>query len=252
MFTIIFPYTKKRLHKNSGGLKMPELIVIVIRSLISFIVLLLLTRLMGKRQVSQLTFFDYIVGITIGSIAAEMSFDQNVRIINGITSLLIWGLIPFILAIISLKSRIFQQLIDGKPTIIIKNGEILEKSMKKVFLSIDELMLLLREKNIFKISDVEIAILETNGQLSVLKKTSQQPVTPQMLKMVLKQEKAPTLLIVDGQILYKNLATLGYTEEWLMKEIRKQGATNTDEVFLAQVSSDGELFVDLYEDHNGS
>ncbi|MCU9602150.1 YetF domain-containing protein [Pallidibacillus thermolactis] len=231
---------------------MPELIVIVIRSLISFIVLLLLTRLMGKRQVSQLTFFDYIVGITIGSIAAEMSFDQNVRIINGITSLLIWGLIPFILAIISLKSRIFQQLIDGKPTIIIKNGEILEKSMKKVFLSIDELMLLLREKNIFKISDVEIAILETNGQLSVLKKTSQQPVTPQMLKMVLKQEKAPTLLIVDGQILYKNLATLGYSEEWLMKEIRKQGATNTNEVFLAQVSSDGELFVDLYEDHNGS
>ncbi|MCU9595644.1 DUF421 domain-containing protein [Caldibacillus thermolactis] len=231
---------------------MPELIVIVIRSLISFIVLLLLTRLMGKRQVSQLTFFDYIVGITIGSIAAEMSFDQNVRIINGITSLLIWGLIPFILAIISLKSRTFQQLIDGKPTIIIKNGEILEKSMKKVFLSIEELMLLLREKNIFKISDVEIAILETNGQLSVLKKTSQQPVTPQMLKMVLKQEKAPTLLIVDGQILYKNLATLGYTEEWLMKEIRKQGATNTDEVFLAQVSSDGELFVDLYEDHNGS
>lgn len=231
---------------------MPELIVIVIRSLISFIVLLLLTRLMGKRQVSQLTFFDYIVGITIGSIAAEMSFDQNVRIINGITSLLIWGLIPFILAIISLKSRIFQQLIDGKPTIIIKNGEILEKSMKKVFLSIEELMLLLREKNIFKISDVEIAILETNGQLSVLKKTSQQPVTPQMLKMVLKQEKAPTLLIVDGQILYKNLATLGYSEEWLMKEIRKQGATNTNEVFLAQVSSDGELFVDLYEDHNGS
>lgn len=231
---------------------MPELIVIVIRSLISFIVLLLLTRLMGKRQVSQLTFFDYIVGITIGSIAAEMSFDQNVRIINGITSLLIWGLIPFILAIISLKSRTFQQLIDGKPTIIIKNGEILEKSMKKVFLSIDELMLLLREKNIFKISDVEIAILETNGQLSVLKKTSQQPVTPQMLKMVLKQEKAPTLLIVDGQILYKNLATLGYSEEWLMKEIRKQGATNTNEVFLAQVSSDGELFVDLYEDHNGS
>lgn len=231
---------------------MPELIVIVIRSLISFIVFLLLTRLMGKRQVSQLTFFDYIVGITIGSIAAEMSFDQNVRIINGITSLLIWGLIPFILAIISLKSRTFQQLIDGKPTIIIKNGEILEKSMKKVFLSIEELMLLLREKNIFKISDVEIAILETNGQLSVLKKTSQQPVTPQMLKMVLKQEKAPTLLIVDGQILYKNLATLGYTEEWLMKEIRKQGATNTDEVFLAQVSSDGELFVDLYEDHNGS
>lgn len=231
---------------------MPELIVIVIRSLISFIVLLLLTRLMGKRQVSQLTIFDYIVGITIGSIAAEMSLNQNVRIINGITSLLIWGLIPFILAIISLKSRTFQQLIDGKPTIIIKNGEILEKSMKKVFLSIEELMLLLREKNIFKISDVEIAILETNGQLSVLKKTSQQPVTPQMLKMVLKQEKAPTLLIVDGQILYKNLATLGYSEEWLMKEIRKQGGTKTDEVFLAQVSSDGELFVDLYEDHNGS
>lgn len=229
---------------------MPETLVIVIRSVISFIVLHALTRLMGKRQISHLTFFDYIVGITIGSIAADMAVDQNVKILNGITSLIIWGLFPIILAWIGLKSRTFQQIMDGKPTIVIKNGEILEKSMKKVLLTVDELMLLLREQSVFKVSDVEMAILETNGQLSVLKKTSQQPVTPQMLKMLLKQEKAPTLIIVDGQILHKNLTELGYSEDWLMKEIQKQGAATINDVFLAQVSSDGNLYVDLYEDQN--
>lgn len=229
---------------------MPELLDVVIRSVIGFVLLLTLTRLMGKRQISHLTFFDYVVGITIGSIAADMAVDLNIKIINGVTSLILWGLIPIVLALIGLKSRKFQHITDGRPTILIKNGEILEKSMKKVMLTIDELMLLLREQSIFKISDVEMAVLETNGQLSVLKKTAQQPVTPQMLKMLLKQEKAPTLLIVDGQILHKNLTELGYSEDWLIKEIQKQGATSIDDVFIAQVSSDGNLYVDLYEDHN--
>lgn len=226
---------------------MPELVVILIRSVISFILLLFLTRLMGKRQISHLTFFDYCVGITIGSIAAEMATDQNVKILNGVMSLIIWGGVPIILAWIGLKSRTFQQLADGRPEIIIKEGKIMKKELKKNLLTIDELMLLLREKNIFKIADVEMAIFETNGQLSVLKKTQQQSVTPAMLKMVLKQEKAPTLLIIDGQILQKNLSELGYSQDWLMEEIRKQGATKIDDVFLAQVDSNGNLFVDLFE-----
>lgn len=225
---------------------MPEVIIILIRSVIAFVVLLLLTRLMGKRQISHLTFFDYCVGITIGSIAAEMSIEQNVKILNGITSLAVWGLFPVVLAFIGLRSRSFQQLTDGRPSIIIKNGEVLEENMKKNQLTIDELMLLLREKSIFKISDVEMAVLETNGELSVMKKTSQQPITAQMLSMVLKQEHAPTLLIIEGQILNKNLSELGFSEEWLKKEIQKQGVSDINEVFLAQVDSNSNLFVDLY------
>src|SRR5690625_5227426 len=130
-----------------------------------------MTRIMGKKQLSQLTFFDYCVGITIGPIAATMSVDQNVKISNGIVSLVIWGLFPISLAIFGLKSRKFLHFTDGKPAIIIKEGKVLDKSMKKNHLAIDELMMLLREKNIFKISDVEMAVLETNGELSILKKT---------------------------------------------------------------------------------
>jgi uncharacterized membrane protein YcaP (DUF421 family) len=226
----------------------PEIIIILIRSVIAFIVLLLLTRFMGKRQISHLTFFDYIVGITIGSIAAEMSFSPNVKILNGVTSLAVWGFFPIALAFIGLKSRSFQQLTDGRPSIIIKNGEVLEETMKKNQLTIDELMMLLREKSIFKISDIEMAVLETNGELSIMKKTSQQPLTPQLLNMTLKQEHAPTLLIIEGQILKKNLSELGLSEEWLKKALLKQGILEIDDVFLAQVDSNSTLFVDLYNE----
>lgn len=109
-------------------------------------------------------------------------------------------------------------------------------------------MMLLREKSIFKVSDVEMAILETNGELSVMKKTVESPITPRLLGMAVKQEHAPTLLIVDGNILENNLSTLGYSEEWLVNEIQKQGASTIEDVFIGQIDSKGELFVDLYND----
>lgn len=111
---------------------MPEFLLIIIRSIAAFILLLLLARIMGKKQISQLTFFDYVVGITIGSIAATMSVDQNVKIVNGLVSLTIWGLFPLILSYLGLKSVIFSNITDGKADIIIQNGEISDKVMKKI------------------------------------------------------------------------------------------------------------------------
>lgn len=228
----------------------PDFILILIRSTIAFILLLVLTRIMGKKQLSQLTFFDYVVGITIGSIAATMSVDKNIQISNGIVSLAIWGIFPILLGFLGLKSRKFLQITDGRPSILIKNGEVLEESMKKNQIAIDELMMLLREKGIFKVDDIEIAILETNGELSVMKKSDLEPITPRLLGMKLTLEHAPTLLVVDGHILNKNMSTLGYSKKWLMQEIQKQGAQSLKDVFLAQVDSKGNLFVDLYQDHN--
>jgi uncharacterized membrane protein YcaP (DUF421 family) len=226
----------------------PDFVLIIIRSIVSFILLLILTRIMGKKQLSQLTFFDYVVGITIGSIAATMSVDKNIQISNGVVSLAIWGLIPIILGFLGMKSRKFLRLTDGRPSIVIKNGEVLEESMKKNQLAIDELMMLLRENGVFKIDDIEIAILETNGELSIMKKTDLEPITPRLLGMKVTLEHTPSLLVVDGHILNKNLSILGYSKNWLMKEIEKQGAQSLDNVFLAQVDSNGNLFVDLYED----
>lgn len=227
---------------------MPELVLILIRSIVAFLLLLLMARIMGKKQISQLTFFDYCVGITIGSIAATMSVDQNVKAANGMLALLVWGLFPIILAYVSLKSIRFTKIIDGSPTILIQNGKILEKNLKKNLVTADELMLLLREKDIFKVSDVEMAVLETNGQLSVMLKTDQQPVTPQSLGIPIEQEHGPTILIMDGQLLKKGLKERGYSKEWLLSEVEKQGAKDLKEVFLAQVDSLGNLYVDLYED----
>lgn len=227
---------------------MPEYLLIIIRSIIAFFLLLALTRIMGKKQMSQLTFFDYIVGITIGSIAATMSVDKNIRISNGVISLIIWGSLPILLGYIGLKSRTILHLTDGTPSIIIKNGQVLEQEMKKNQLSIDELMMLLREKGVFKLDDIEMAVFETNGELSILKKTDADFITPSILGLKVKKEGAPTILIVDGHILLENLNALKLDKQWLLKEIKKQGAYDEKDVFLAQIDANKQLFVDLFRD----
>lgn len=226
---------------------MPELILILIRSIAAFLLLFLMTRLMGKKQISQLTFFDYCVGITIGSIAATMSVDQNVKALNGLMSLFVWGLFPILLSFIGMKFNAFSNLTDGKATTLIENGKILEKNMKKNLMNLNELMLLLREKNVFKVSDVEMAILETNGKLSVMLKTDQQPVTAQMLNIPVTQEHGPMILIMDGKMMTKSMEVMGFTAEWLQTEVKKQGAESISDVFLAQIDSKGQLYVDLYD-----
>lgn len=230
-----------------GTYFMPELMLILIRSILAFIVLLFLTRIMGKKQISQLTFFDYCVGITIGSIAATMSVDQNVKVTNGLMALIIWGGFPLILAYISLKSISFTKMVDGKATIMIQNGKVLEKNMKKNLFTIDELMLSLRDKGVFNISDVEMAVLETNGRLSVMLKTDKQPATPQSLGLSPPQMHGPTILIMDGKLLERGLKERNLSKKWLLAQIQKQGVSNFNEVFLAQVDSQGNVYVDLYE-----
>ncbi|WP_249869990.1 DUF421 domain-containing protein [Oceanobacillus saliphilus] len=227
---------------------MSETVLILIRSVGAFLLLFLMARIMGKKQISQLTFFDYCVGITIGSIAATLSVDQNVKISNGLMALLIWGLFPLILAYGGIKSRVFSNLTDGKAAILIQNGKIQEKELKKNLITINELILLLREKDVFKFSDVELAVLETNGDLSVMLKTDQQPITPHSIGLKVEQEHSPSILIMDGEILEKGLEDKGYSKEWLLGEVQKQGAEDFKDVFAAQIDSRGNLYVDLYDD----
>ena len=227
---------------------MPEYLVTIIRSVIAFILLMVMARIMGKKQISQLTFFDYCVGITIGSIASAMAIDQGIKISNGVVGLIIFGTFSVLMSYGGLKSMKFRRLTDGSPAILIKNGQVLEKSMGKSKMNINELMLFLREKNIFNVSDVEMAIMETNGQLSVMKKTDHQPITPHQLGLKINNDSGPALVIMDGQLLKKSLATLGYSEAWLLGEIMKQGASGFKEVFLTQIDSNGKVYVDLYND----
>jgi uncharacterized membrane protein YcaP (DUF421 family) len=227
---------------------MPETLLIAFRSLFSFFVLLFMARLMGKKQVSHLTFFDYIVGITIGSIAATVAVSTDTEIINGLIGLIIWSILPILMGIISQRSYWFRQIAEGHPTTIIENGKILEENVRKEKLTTEDLMILLREKNAFKLQDVEFAVLETNGKLSVMKKSHSQPIKPKNLGLVVEEEHNPRVVIIDGHIMERSLEDYGYTREWLLGEIMKQGASDFTDVFLAQVDSKGNVYADLYFD----
>lgn len=226
---------------------MLEIMRVAIQALVAFIVLFIITRISGKRQLSQLTFFEYIVGITVGDIASFVSTDVNVNLVHGYTSLFIWAGIPLVFEFLTLKSKRLRDLTEGMRTVVIKDGKILENNLKKVRYTADELLEQLRLKNAFDVSDVEFAALETNGQLSVMLKKEARPVTVKDMRLILPEEKEPQTVIIDGNILFEPLANFGLNKHWLMTELDKLGVS-LDNVFLAQVDSFGQLYVDLYDD----
>ncbi|MCL6547916.1 MAG: DUF421 domain-containing protein [Alicyclobacillus sp.] len=226
---------------------MPNTWEVLYQSIIAFVVLLILARVMGKRQLSQLTFFDYIVGITVGNIAASWSLD-DVKTRHALISLVIWTGLSLVVAFIQRKSYRGRILIDGRPTVLVEHGKVLEHNLKKVNLSVEEMMALLRQKDVFKLSDVEYAILETTGKISVMKKSDLQPLTPRDAGTPVTEEHPPRMLIIDGHVMEKSLEDAGYSKAWLLGEIMKQGARDFSDVFLAQVDSNGNVYVDLYED----
>jgi uncharacterized membrane protein YcaP (DUF421 family) len=226
---------------------MPAWLEAVIRSVCILIGLFIITKLLGKKQLSKLSFFEYIVGITIGDIAGSLSMDGGINLTEGITSILVWSFFPIAISHISLKSKKFRDFIEGNSTVFIKNGKILEDNLKKEKYTVDELFEQLRKKNIFRVADVEFATLETNGELSVLLKRDKQPLAVGDVFPNPAPIKEPQTVIMDGRILDEPLATIGLNRSWLKEELDKQGAA-IENVFLAQVDSYGQLTIDLYND----
>lgn len=227
---------------------MTDLGHVFIRGIVAFTLMLILARLMGKNQITQITYFDYIVGISIGSIAAELTFSPHIRMSNFIVGMIIWAGIPILISIGEMKSLKFRNIMEGKSTTLIEDGKILEKNLKKEHLTVDEMMVLIRKKDVFKISDIESATLEKNGEITIMKKSELQPLTPKDIGMVVEKDSAPCIVILDGNIMEKSLIDYGYTRNWLLAEIIKQGAKDFADVFIAQVDSLGNVYVDLYND----
>lgn len=218
----------------------------ILRTTGAFIALLILARLLGRKQLSQLTFFHYITGIAFGSIAAEMAGQTDVKFLNGLIALIWWAALTLLASYISLKSPMGRTILDGQPAIVIKDGVIMEKEMKTLRLHLDDLMMMLREQSIFSIQDVHYAILESNGELSVMKKVHQLEATKQDVKAAVPLPKyMPSEIISDGKIIKKNLVELDLTEEWVLKKLRNKGIKSVDEVFFAQIQTDGSLYTDL-------
>jgi len=226
---------------------MPEWLDVALRSILMIVGIFLLVRLLGKKQLSEMSFFEYITGITIGSIAGVLSLDRSVPVLYGFISIAIWVLIPLIFNLLMQKSKKVRDVVEGKATVFIKDGKILEENLKKEHYTTENLLYQLRKKDIFNIADVEFAVLETDGSLSVLKKKEKQPVTLKDMNLPTNPEKEPQTVIMDGKIIDEALKNSGLNRAWLKTELEKLGVA-VENVFLGQVDSMGQLTVDLYAD----
>lgn len=230
---------------------MGEYIEIVLRSVITFLGLLCLALLMGRKQLSQITFFDYVVGITIGSIAAVIVVDRTVSIIDGTIALVLWSILPIIFGYISIKSIRFRMLVDGEPKIVIQNGVIMNKNMLKEKYNMGDLLMQLRDKGVFDIAEVDFAILEPNGKLSVLKKPQHNTVTLKDMNMNADYKGIMTELIIDGRVIKKHLESIGKDSEWLQAQLDKRHIDCIESVVFAGVQSDGRLYMSLRNESTG-
>ncbi|MGE5328814.1 MAG: DUF421 domain-containing protein [Deltaproteobacteria bacterium] len=218
---------------------------IIFRNLTAITVLFILARFMGKKQIAQLSFFDYVVGISIGSIAAGFSIDPRISYQNGIISLIIWSLLSIIVAYLSLKNLKARKLLEGVSTILIENGKIIEENLRKERFNIDDLTEELRMKGAFNIADVEFAILETSGRISVKLKSQKQPLTPSDMGIQTNYQGLSINLIVDGEIIEKNLIFVNLDKKWLKSELDKKGINSVKEVLLASLDTEGNLYISL-------
>ncbi len=225
---------------------------LLLRITLSFFTLLLLTRLMGRKELSQMTFFNFVSGITIGSIAASLAVSPNLSTRNGVLALAGWTLFTIIMGFTDIKSRTVRKLIEGSPLVVIQNGKILEQSLSKTRLDVDALTAMLRQKEIFSLMDVEYAIFETNGRLSVMKKEHKLPVTRGDMQILSPfQNKFPisTQVVSDGRIIKQNLIKLNLDEEWLKQQLQQAGVHSISKVFFAEVQKDGSLYIDNKDEH---
>jgi len=198
---------------------------------------------------TSITYFNYVTGITFGSTTAEIIVNRHITLLQGIASLVLWSLLAFIIALIGLHSVKAREILDGQPTILIKKGQILEKALAKQHLNIDDLIMLLRNKDVFSPEEVEFAILEPDGKLSVLRKEELLPATKKDIKATVAPiQTIPTELIVDGRIVEKNLIKIDVSVAWLHQQLKKAGIHSLDQVFYAELQLDGTLYIDKYQD----
>lgn len=225
---------------------MTNLFPMFYETLFGIAALFVLTKILGKTQISQLTAFDFIAAIVLGELVGNALFDKKAGIKEIGFVILIWGIILYIIEMITQKYKGSRFLLEGKPALIIHKGELIYEELRKNKIDINEIQQLLRGKDVFAIQEVEYAVLETNGEMSVLKKPQFDTPTKEDLKIVPKKAEMAVSLINDGEIIFDNLEEIGKSEQWLQNELRKQGYDKFKEVFYAEFLEEKPLFIQPY------
>lgn len=218
---------------------------IIPRSLISLLLLFLVTKCIGKKQVSELSLFDYVIGISIGNFAAEMTINMDAPYIHGIIAVVTFGLVAYLVSILTMKSIKLRRLIIGKPTILVEHGKFLIENFRKTKYDIHDFLEQCRSNGTFDVSEIEYAVVEANGKLSILPKADSKPATPKDMNLKVSPSTLVANIMVDGKIMHHALEDMHKTEEWLIKELKVKGYKDYDNILL--VTLDNNEKVTVYE-----
>ena len=215
---------------------------VIVRAILSLVTLFLVTKMLGKKQVSQLSLFDYVIGISIGNFAAEMTINLETNYVYGVVAVLFFGLIAYIISKLTMKSIVLRRYFTGVPTIFVEKGILIEEKFKKNNFDINDFLQECRTNGYFNLNDIEYAILEANGTISFLPKVDSRPIMVKDMGLKIKQEGLCANVIIDGKIMKKNLLHINKDENWLLKELKTKGK-KLDNILLATVDINEKLCI---------
>lgn len=220
-----------------------DLFMILIKSFCSIIVLFVLNKIMGKKQISQLNMFDYVVGITIGNVAAEISVNLDTHFVDGILVMTVYTFVSVIISYLSQKSILARRFLVGVPIILLGDGKIIESGLKKAKFDINEFLQEARLSGYFDISELEYAVMESNGKISFLPKHKYKPLTPNDVKIKVNYKGLCCTAVIDGNIMEKNLSLINKDSKWLEKRLVNMGYDRVEDLLLVIIDSDEKIIV---------
>ncbi|URZ01758.1 DUF421 domain-containing protein [Clostridium felsineum] len=220
--------------------------IIMLRTIILYFLVVLIMRIMGKRQIGQLQPFELVITIMISELASLPMQDPRIPLIHGVIPIVTLLFLEIVLSLLQLKSEKARTVLCGEPTLLINKGKIDISALKSQRVNINDLMEELRLKDYFNVEDIEYAILETSGQISLIPKTHLTNATKQDLSLKVKQESVPVTIILDGKVNIANIKYLNKDAEWLMKELKKNNINSPKDVFLGLIDSKGQFYYQKY------
>ncbi|MDB5085946.1 MAG: hypothetical protein JWN30_2832 [Bacilli bacterium] len=220
---------------------------LMLRVIIVYFVVLLAMRLMGKREIGKLSVFDLVISIMIAEVSAVALEKPDAPLPRGILIIAGLVLLQIMMSFVSLKSKLTRGIVDGHSTLLISGGQINEREMRRTRYSLSDLMIQLREKDIFSVADVEFAILETTGKLSVIPKAEKRPLTPSDLNLSVPRSTLPVPLIIEGKPIEQSLRRLNKSRSWLTEQVETNGYQKIDDVFYCCIDGTGKLYFDAFD-----
>lgn len=225
-----------------------ELGIVLIRGILSLITLFLITKLLGKKQVSQLSLFDYVIGISIGNFAAEITINLEASLVYGVVAVIEFGIIAYLISFLTMKSIKIRRFFMGIPTVLIDKGKLIEKGLKKVHFDINDLLEECRSNGYFDLNEIEYAVMEGNGKISIMPKSAYKPVTIKDLSLKQAPQGLCANVIIDGKIMENNLSNMNKNIEWLNQQLKIQGYKKIEKILLATLDINEKLTI--YEKNN--